>query len=173
MNTTEFYGWQVAWYVFGTLASFAAALLFYRKGAASAGGKGVAGNLATWKLTGAAAIFIVVLGAFHFMNPLSPLSDRNRVLVIYTTQGAGQPPAGSAVPFTIQTDVFRETRIDPKSIVIEMLPADAVESLLPGIDEKSFSTQRPIAPGTYRVRLIEKDTGKFRDFTMEVPPHAR
>ena len=58
MNTTEFYGWQVAWYVFGTLASFIAALLFWRKGAAAVGGK----NLATWKLTGAAAIFIVVLG---------------------------------------------------------------------------------------------------------------
>jgi hypothetical protein len=53
-----------------------------------------------------------------------------------------------------------------------MLPADAVVSLLPGLDEKSFSTQRAIAPGTYRVRLIEKDTGKFRDFMMEVPPHA-
>jgi hypothetical protein len=171
MNPSEFYGWQVAWYVFGTLASFVAALLFWRKGASAVGGSGTA-NLATWKLTGAAAIFIVVLGAFHFMNPLSPLSDRNRVLVIYSTQPSGQALAASGPPFMIQTDVFKETKIDPKSIFIEMLPADAVVSLLPGLDEKSFSTQRAIAPGTYRVRLIEKDTGKFRDFMMEVPPHA-
>jgi hypothetical protein len=48
MSETGFYGWQVSWYVFGTLASFAAALLFWRKGAASVGGGAPGIEKLTW-----------------------------------------------------------------------------------------------------------------------------
>ena len=171
MNEIEFYGWQVAWYVFGTLASFVAALLFWNKGTAVVAGNLPKTYISTWKLTGAAAIFIVVLGAFYFINPLKPLSDYKRVLVIYDARqqasDAGAPKSGT---YTIQADVFKDVTIDPKSVVIEMFPTDSLESLLPGLDNRSFSTQHSIPAGTYTLRVIERDSGRFRDFTMEVPP---
>jgi hypothetical protein len=158
--------------VLGTLASFIAALLFWRKGAASVGGGAPGIEKLTWKLTGAAAIFLVALGAFHFINPLRPLSDYNKVLVIYENRLARNVGGTAVGAYTIQADVFKDAKIDTNSVVIEMFPAETFESLLPGVDNRSFKTQRPIAAGMYKVRVVYRDTGTVKDFLLEVPPNV-
>lgn len=173
MTPTEFYGWQVLWYVFGTLASFVAALLFWTKGPAAVGGKMEYLGQTTWKLGGAAAIFVIVLASFHFINPLRELSDYKRVLVIYQTAPQVQHTAvGKHGVWTITADKIDSERIrlDPDAVVMEMIPFDAIESLLPDADGRSFSTARAVPVGTYKFRVTEKDTGKSREFRMEVPP---
>jgi hypothetical protein len=108
---------------------------------------------------------------FYFINPLRPLSDYNKVLVIYDNRlsNVGRIAVDT---YTIQPDVFGDTKIDTNSVVIEMFPAETYESLLPGVDNRSFKTQRPIAAGMYKVRVVYRDTGTVKEFLMEVPPNV-
>jgi hypothetical protein len=174
MTTTEFYGWQLLWYVFATLTAFAAALVFWKKGpAALVRGKGGMLGVAAWKLSGASAIFVIVLGTLHFMNPLKALSDYSRVLVIYQpgdTQSRNGNGASHGV-VKISADQISDERIklDPGKVAVEMIPYDSIESLLPEGDGKSFSTARAVAPGTYKFRVMEYGTGKFVEIRMDVP----
>jgi hypothetical protein len=158
MNLSEFYGWQVAWYVFGTLAAFAAALLFWSKGAAAIGGKLTPAGETRWKLSGAAAIFVIVVIVFHYISPLKDLADYKSVLVIYRPE--------------MQPNEVKGTNLNPDKMVIEMIPFESIVSLLPEGNGNSFSTAGAIAYGTYKVRVIERDTGKAKEFKLDVPPRA-
>jgi hypothetical protein len=173
MTSAEFYGWQILWYVFGTLVSFAAALLFWTKGASAIRGKLSQVGTTTWKLSGAAAIFLIVLVAFHFIDPLKDLSDYKTVLVIY--QPGPQPKAAAGTQraaVTIRANEIKDAwiNLDANTMVVEMVPFDSIVSLLPEANGTSFSTGSAIPAGTYRVRVIEKDSGKSKDFKMDVPP---
>ena len=173
MTTTEFYGWQLLWWVLATAVAFTAALLFWRKGLASVGGKGKLLGDTPWKLSGAAAIFVVVLGLFHFVNPLKNLSDYTRVLVIYQAGPTGNGADGQQrAVWKIHADEIGAIKLDRNAVVVEMIPLQSVASLLPELDGKSFSTGHPIATGTYRLRVIQKDSGKAEEFVMEVPPNS-
>jgi len=172
MTLTEFYGWQILWYVFATLASFAAALLFWTKGAAIGGKLSQVGET-TWKLSGAAAVFLIVLIAFHFIDPLKNLSDYKTVLVIYRTDLQTNEAKGTKrAAFTIRADEIKDAwiNLDANSIVMEMIPFDSIVSLLPEANGTSFSTAGAITAGTYKVRVIQKDTGKTKEFKLDVPP---
>jgi hypothetical protein len=173
MNITQFYGWQIAWYVFGTAAAFAAALLFWAKGSSAIGGKLSAPGETTWKLSGAAAIFVVVIFVFHYIDPLKELADYKSVLVIYQNDApAKDSKSASVTPVTIRANEIKPEwiNINPDKMVIEMIPFDSIVSLVPEGTGTSFSTRRAIPNGTYKVRVIERDTGNAKEFMLEVPP---
>jgi hypothetical protein len=175
MNLSEFYGWQVAWYVFGTLSAFAAALLFWSKGAAAIGGKLTPAGETRWKLSGAAAIFVIVVIVFHYISPLKDLADYKSVLVIYRPETQPNETKGAnRVPVTIRANEIKADwiNLNPDKMVIEMIPFESIVSLLPEGNGNSFSTAGAIAYGTYKVRVIERDTGKAREFKLDVPPRA-
>ena len=69
-------------------------------------------------------------------------------------------------------DELGAIKLDRNAVVVEMIPLQSVASLLPELDGKSFSTGHPIATGTYRLRVIQKDSGKAEEFVMEVPPNS-
>jgi len=176
MTSNAFYGWQVVWYVFGTAASFAAALLFWTKGASAIGGKLSQFGETTWRLSGAAAIFVIVLVVFHFVDPLRSLSDYKTVLVIYEPdpKQANDPKGTPRAAVTIRPDEINSAwiNLNADSVVVEMVPYESIVSLVPEPNGTSFSTASAIPVGTYMVRVIEKDSGKSKDFKMDVPPTA-
>src|ERR1700737_1526438 len=85
MGINEFYLYQVLWYVFAAVTSFFAALFFWNKGLSAVAGKLSTFGLITWKLSGAAEIFVVVLLIIHLIDPLKSLSDYKKILVVYGT----------------------------------------------------------------------------------------
>jgi hypothetical protein len=176
MTSNAFYGWQVAWYVFATIASFAAALVFWTKGASAIGGKLTQLGATTWRLSGAAAIFVIVLILFYVVDPLKSLSDYKTVLVIYQLEQAQAKDSKvtARTPVTIRPGEINQAwiNLDADTMVVEMVPYESIVSLVPEPNGTSFSTASAIPAGTYRVRVIEKDSGKSKDFKMDVPPSA-
>jgi hypothetical protein len=174
MTCTQFYGYQSLWFVFATLVSFIAALLFWTKGAAAIGGKFAQFGETTWKLGGAASIFVIVMLLFYVIDPLKDLSDYKRVLVVYSTDRKAPEAGGANEQFTITPDQIKDASIlDFDKVVLEMIPLDSVESLLLGLDGKSFKTAHPLAVGMYRFRIMQRDSGHvLTERAIEVPPSA-
>src|SRR5215468_11255398 len=73
MTVQEFarqtYWYPILWFVFATGVAFGAAILFWKRGPATASGQ-IPGVPVTWKFSGAAAIFTVFLLIFYLINPL-------------------------------------------------------------------------------------------------------
>jgi hypothetical protein len=164
------YWYPIFWYVGATIVAFIAAILFWKRGSATAGGS-VPGVSATWKFTGAAAIFVVVLLVFSFINPLKPFSDYKNILILYSDQA--HPPSSTG------TTVFKITKselsaydksvpFDPDTLVIQLIPDDCMYGLTPELTGDSFSTTKPIPKGNYYMLFRSSLTGQVKVRTLPV-----
>ena len=97
-----FYLYQVGWYVFATIVAFLAALLFWNKGEALAKGKMSESSFANYKMTGAGAIFIVVLFLFYVINPLKPLSDYKKILIVYGNAPGPEQNQSNPIAYSLE-----------------------------------------------------------------------
>jgi hypothetical protein len=172
MGISEFYLYQALWYVFAAVTSFFAGLFFWNKGLSAAEGKLSELGLITWKLSGAAAIFVVVLLMLHLINPLKSLSDYKKILVVYETAVPNIDKNKSRV-YVLKPDVIKDPAIQLNSdeVAIEMIPYEFIFSLSPEPDGNTFATTAKggIPPGTYKIRFIQKVTGTSKEFALEVP----
>src|SRR5215510_14286604 len=95
MTIPQFYLYPILWFVFATIIAFIAAILFWNRGSATMQGRAPEMPV-RWKLTGAGAIFVVVLVVFFIINPVKPLTDYKKILIVYSAQNvASQSPGGS------------------------------------------------------------------------------
>lgn len=163
-----FYMYQIGWYVFGTFVAFVAALLFWKKGRAQVKGRTLELGLGL-KLTGAGAIFVAVLLVFHLINPLKPLSDYKKVIIVFSNEKISEPTSDK-VQYTLKPSEFGEDiEFDSNELSIEMIPWDYVYDFLPALDDKSFESREAIPIGRYMVRFTFRDTGESKIFTITIP----
>ncbi len=164
MSLDAFYIYQLAWYVFGTAVGFAAAWFFWNKGIAEVEGRGVP-MLRGMKLTGASGILVAVLLVIHVINPLKPLSDYDRLLLLH---------ADAAVVLEDGTEDYKIELSDHaklglgQEVAVEMVPMRQVYSLIRDL-EGAFTTAEPIPPGRYRLRIVDSQTGETQVYVVEVP----
>ena len=167
MPVTMFYSYQIGVYAAVILISFLLAWFFWRKGDAVISGKVPGTQTVTWKLTGAAAIFAVTLFALQHVNPLHSLSDyRNVVLLAYGN--AGSEDLGKEAIYHIDAETLKGMTIDKNKVVIEIVRVDAVTPLLPSAHNR-FETERPLAPGRYRLRVFQGDSGQWEQKFVTLP----
>jgi len=171
MPVNEFYGYQVAVYVVIVLISFLLAWFFWRKGDAIISGKVPGSEATTYKITGAAAIFLVTLFVLHYINPLHPLSDyRNVVLLSYNAAPVANL-GGKAIQH-VDAETLKNMMIDQNKVLIEVVWADGISSLLPSVNNR-YETDRPLAAGRYRLRVFESETGKWKEKFISLPEENR
>ena len=169
MSVHIFYIYQIGWYVFGTFVAFVAALLFWKKGRAQVKGRTLELGLGL-KLTGAGAIFVAVLLVFHLINPLKPLSDYKKVLLVFSNEKISELTSDSKVQYTLKPSQFSDDiQFDSNKLDIELIPWAYVYDFLPVLDDKSFESREAIPTGKYKVRFTYRDTGKSKVFTITIP----
>jgi len=151
--------------------------LFWKRGPATASGQ-IPGVPVTWKFSGAAAIFTVVLLIFYLINPLKPFSDYKKIVIIHSTQDVSSSPTEASsltdkASFTLDKSLL--SSVDQKAIPfnsqtlqIELVPADSVYVLVPELTENSFRTNKPIPKGWYDIRFTSSETSQSRKYTVEV-----
>jgi hypothetical protein len=170
MGIHTFYCYQIGWFVFATIVSFLAGLLFWNKGESLAKGRMSKSSMLTYKLTGAGAIFVVALFVFYWINPLKPLSDYRKILIIYENKTAHESNPDNPIIYRLKTTNFDRNSINPNDVAIEMTPYNSIYSLSPTLpDYNTFSTLDKVPPGNYRVIITQKGTGKSMTFQVKVP----
>lgn len=164
------YWYPILWYLFATIVAFIAAMLFWQRGSSTAEGK-VPALSVTWKFTGAAAIFVVVLLVFFVINPLKPFSDYRKIVIVSSNQGQ-LPSATEVAPFTVDRSTIslddKSIPFDPATLTIQMIPVDFIYTLTPELTNNSFGTAKAIPKGVYKIRFISSATGKGQDYQIEV-----
>jgi hypothetical protein len=170
MGIHTFFCYQIGWYVFATLVSFLAGLLFWNKGESLASGRMSKSSMLTYKLTGAGAIFVVALFLFYWINPLRPLSDYKKILIIYGNATAHESNAANPIIYRLKPTKLDRNSINLNDVAIEMTPFNSIYSLSPTLDDNNtFRTLHKVPPGNYRVIITQKGTGKSMSFQVEVP----
>jgi hypothetical protein len=167
--TRQTYLYPVLWYVFATIVSFVAALLFWQKGSSSAEGK-VPGLPVSWKFTGAGAVFVVVMFLFWIINPLKPFSDYKKIVIVNSTQDVASP-TGPVVLHKITLENITKGSVgfdDLANLQVELIPYDFVYVLQRSFTDNSLVTASPIPKGNYRMRLVSPKTAESKDFLEEV-----
>jgi hypothetical protein len=144
-------------------------MLFWTKGAATAEGQ-VPLLPTRFKFAGAAAIFVVVLLLFHFINPIKPFSDYKSILVLSSNEEHLSSPT-DATQFKIDRSTIKvddkEIPFD-KTLQIQMTSDDSTYTLLPQLTTNSFGTRQAIPKGSYTIWFISSATGKSRYYQIEV-----
>lgn len=167
MSLDTFYFYQLAWYVFGTFAAFAAAWFFWNKGITEVDG-GALHMMRGMRLTGAGGLFVAVLLVVHMINPLKPLSDYDRLLLLYSDAAAESPQPEGSEDFTIAVTEHADLGLGSE-VAVELVRFKDIHSLAPELGQGAFMTREPIPPGTYRVRIVHNDTGETKEFMVRVP----
>lgn len=165
----EFYLYQVGWFVFASIVSFLAALLFWNKGEALARGTMSDTGSVTYKLTGAGAIFVVVLFLFYWINPLKPLSDYKKILIVYGNASTQESNVANLIPYKLTPSDIERNSI-PNDVAIEMVPFQFIYPLFPTLgDNNTYETKDKIPPGNYRVILRKIETNTSKTYMLKVP----
>jgi hypothetical protein len=172
MGIHTFYLYQISWYVFATVVSFLTGWFFWNKGESLAQGKLSGTGIVTYKLTGAASIFVIVLFLFYTINPLKPLSDYNKIMIVYGNAAAHETNPANPIIYSLKlSDIQRAfMKKDKDRMTIEMVPFNSIYTLTPTLgDENTFKTRDEIPPGNYQVRFIEMGTGRAMTYQLDVP----
>jgi hypothetical protein len=167
---TTFYQLQVGWYVFGTFVAFLAALLFWNKGSAAIKGQLSHSGKAVYKFTGAGAIFLAILVLFKWLNPVLPISDYKRLIILHSDKSIAElgPKSLSEVVIKINKgDNFWEHYGNHEG-VIEMIPTKYIFNLVKTIDGKGLSTGNQVPKGKYLIRVFKKDEGGYIQRIAEI-----
>lgn len=166
MGINEFYLYQIGWYLFGTAAAFAAALLFWQKGRSVVSSPDAGSGFGV-RLSGAAGIFVAVLLVIHYINPLIPLTDYKKLWLVYSA-AESQAAEGDVVHYILEPSSFPSDLIKEHSAV-ELIPADRVYTLAPQLRDNAFTTIEPIPVGTYWLHIVDSETGETGRYMLEVP----
>lgn len=129
-----------AWWVFAALASFAAATLFWNRGAAELTGKEPGVKNMALKLKGASAIWAVSLLVFGYVNPVRQF----KTLLQGVT--AGKPASTSGSPVVISSQAWKDLDLESQGTKVELIPWDLAGN-------RAIRTQRQIPPGLYQMRV--------------------
>ena len=168
MTIRQFYWYPVLWYLFATIVAFIAAILFWKRGSSTAEGR-VPGLSVTWKFTGAAAIFVVVLLVFFVINPLKPFTDYKKIFIVYSAQPlTSSTEVGTPFKITQAQIAAQSISFDPNTLQVQMIPYNFIYELYPELDDNSFVTINAVPKGKYRIRLISSKTGESKEFVQEV-----
>jgi hypothetical protein len=158
--------------VFASIVSFVAGLLFWNKGEALARGKMSDTGFVTYKLTGAGAIFVVVLFLFYLINPLKPLSDYKKILIVYGNASTQESNVANPIPYKLTpSDIERNSMgLNPNDVAIEMIPFEFIYPIFPRFgDNNTYETNKNIPPGAYRVVLTQIGTNTTKTYLLKVP----
>jgi hypothetical protein len=167
MGLNQLLAYQIAWWIFATGVAIIASLLFWNKGAAKIEGSLPLGVVIPTKLGGAAAIWVVTLLLFNFVNPMKAFTDANGIMLTYLREdGAVHGPSV-------------DTHVDVQQVVkgllaekfsIELIHRDYIFYLLPDSTGRYFHAYR-IPPGRYLMRVTDTVTTKSRgEYDFQVPP---
>ena len=169
-NISNFYHLQLGWYVFGTLVSFIAALLFWNKGSSAIKGQLSRSGKAVYRFTGAGAIFVAIMVMFKWLNPVLPISEYKRLIILHSEKSISELDHRVIKNVIIKIhkgDGFWE-HYDPNQGVIEMIPTKYIFNLVQTIDGKGLSTSNEVPKGKYLIRVFKKDEGRYIQRIEEV-----
>jgi hypothetical protein len=168
MTIYQFYLFPILWYVFATIVAFIAAMLFWKRGSSVAEGR-LPTIPVTWKFTGAAAIFVVVLVVFHLINPVKPFNDYTKIYIVVSDRPLASVNELS-MNWRITPTQLTAAGFDPDSTSAQMIPTQFIYDLAhPLEDNSSFITLSPIPKGKYKLRLTSYKPGvPTREFSEEV-----
>jgi len=178
MELTNLLTYQIGWYVFGTAAAFAAALLFWQKGRAVVTSPDTGSGFGI-RLGGAAAIFVAVLLVIHYINPLKLVVDPNKLLLVYATPaqtGASETDGADragAVRYVLQSSPMIDADALGDGVAVRLIPMKYVHDLTRSANENAFTTAEPITPGVYELLLDNTQTGKLSKFLVEIPASGK
>jgi hypothetical protein len=169
MTIPAFYWYPILWYVFATIVAFIAAIWFWEKGSSAIEGQ-VPELPIRWKLTGAGAIFAVVLLIFFIINPLKPLTDYKKIFIVYSSQNVPSPSTGVGVQYKIKpSQVSAEAvHFDTNTLQVQMIPVNFIYELFPTLDDNTFVTSNAVPKGKYKIRFISSEMGKTKEYLVEV-----
>ena len=168
MELTNFLMYQIGWYVFGTAAAFAAALLFWQKGKAVVSSPD-AGTGFGIRLGGAAGIFVAVLLVIHYINPLKLVVDPNKLLLVYATPTQDDTDGNAGVRYVLQSSQMIDADALGDDVAVRLIPMKYVHDLTRSASENAFTTAEPITPGVYELLLDNTQTGKLSKYLVEIP----
>jgi hypothetical protein len=169
MSLNEFNIYPMLWYIFATIVAFVAAILFWRRGSSAAEGE-APGSSVKWKITGAGAIFVIVILTFHFINPLKPLSDYKKILIIYSNKNDIPNIAETLKYAKIAQSQIQSDYVDftPDSLHVQLIPLKYIYELSPELSENCFVTHDAIPLGKYKIRFTSYKTGQSKEFTLDI-----
>ena len=169
MTINEFYMYQIVWYVFATIVAFIAAVLFWKRGSSATEGR-IPELPVSWKLTGAGAIFVVVLLVFFVINPLKPLTDYKKILIVSSTQDFPSSPTGTGIQYKMMPSQISADSIhfDLDTLHVQMIPVKFIYELSPELADNSFVTHDVIPKGKYKIRFVSFKTGESKEFLVDV-----
>ncbi|MCI0617282.1 hypothetical protein L0244_30270 [bacterium] len=158
MSVNAFVSYQIAWYVFGTIVAFFAAILFWNRGISQVDGKSTLGF--GLKLSGAGALFVAVLLVFNLINPLKNVLDTKKI-VFLCFDGEKRQNDSNAAEYKLESSKIQDmdVKYDWDSVAVEMIPQQYVYNLSLASD-KSFITTDKIPRGKYKIRFTEMKSGK-------------
>lgn len=172
MDVSSFLLYLIAWYLFGTVSAFAAALLFWKKGRSTISGHEPGSGLGL-RLSGAAGIFVAVLLVIHFINPLKLVINPDKLLLVYSAavESAleGDEAGDRSVRYTLKSSQAIDAKLLNEHVSPKLIDADHVYELRRSADRNAFVTAQPIPTGTYELHLSDAETGELTTFYVDVP----
>ncbi|PYQ67639.1 MAG: hypothetical protein DMF53_01380 [Acidobacteria bacterium] len=156
----------LGWWVFASIVAFAAAALFWNKGASQLTGPTPGVSRMAVKLTGAGAIWGFTLIVFFFVNPTRVYSDAKGLLLVTVREQLKDGPMGNP---SIEVQSFPGVDFSNQSLSIELIPRDSIFTLMPEGDNR-FAYWKPIPAGVYELRITDISTGKRRSQQLTVRP---
>ena len=169
MSMNAFCHYQIAWYVFGTVVAFFAAMLFWNRGVSQVDGKSQLGL--GLKLSGAGALFVAVLLVFNLINPLKAILDSKKIVFLcFDGEVQNRPDANNIEEYKLESSKINamDVQYNWDSVAVEMIPQDYVYNLSLSAD-KTFTTNQKIPKGKYKIRFTEMASGKSKVYGITVP----
>lgn len=172
MDISSFLLYLIAWYLFGTVSAFAAALLFWKKGRSTISGREPGSGLGL-RLSGAAGIFVAVLLVIHFINPLQLVIDPDKLLLVHSAavESAldGNDAEDEGIRYFLESSQAIDAKLLNDGVSPKLIHAEHVYDLRRSANQNAYVTDRPIPPGTYQLQLSDRETGELSTFILEIP----
>lgn len=171
MNLNQLILFNAGWWIFATAAAFAAATLFWNKGAAQLTGSPLgAGSGVAMKMSGAGAIWGVTLLMFSFFQPMKDYGNASRIVLITTSHETSQGRTLSLVnndPDFVKTLQEARQHFGEADLGLELIYRKAAFQLTPE-PGNTFGYPEPIPAGFYELRVTNARTGMKKSWGIEL-----